>query len=340
MSGKRQSTGAQRRSSMADVAELAGVSAITVSRALRQPDKVAPETRRRIDRAIDRLRYVPDLVASSLASQQSRIVAVIVPTIAGSIFEDSVQGMSDRLAAEGYQLIIGDSGYSEAREATLITALLGRRPDALVLTGTRHAPEARRLLGDLEIPVVEIWDEAEQAVDNVVGFSNRDAGYAMAAHLVNAGYRRIAFLGGGTERRSEERRLGYARCLQDRGLGPPAVGVLTAGVGLEDAANGFLELIEAEPELDAVFCASDQVALAALFACQRRGWPVPEKLAIAGFGDFEVAAQAVPALTTIRVPRYEIGQRSAEIILGRLNGEIAEARRLDLGFEVVKREST
>ena len=147
MARRRGAGAARARIGLGDVARLAGVSPITVSRAFRQPERVAPPTRQRVAEAIDATGYVPDLVASSLATNQSRIVAIIVPTIAASIFEDSVQGLSDTLSAAGYQLIIADSGYSKTRESELITALLGRRPDALVLTGIDHGPISIRRLG-------------------------------------------------------------------------------------------------------------------------------------------------------------------------------------------------
>ena len=133
---------------MADVAKIADVSMITVSRALRTPERVAPETRSRIEAAMAQIGYVPDLVAASLASRRSRVVAVVVPTIGSSIFSDTIEGMSDLLHGRGYQLIIGAGSYDTEGSESVITTLLSRRPDGLILTGSRHAKRARRMVED------------------------------------------------------------------------------------------------------------------------------------------------------------------------------------------------
>jgi len=324
---------------MKQVAELAGVSTMTVSRALRSPDKVAADTLKRVEHAIKTLSYVPDLVASSLASQRSHIIGLVVPTVSSSIFDDSVQGIADSIGAEGYQLIIGESRYSVEREEALALALLGRRPDGLVLTGTAHTARLRDRLKDAGLPVVETWEITEDPIDGVVGFSNFDAGNAMTASLLDWGYRHIAFVGGAEEARSVARRAGYEACLKARpDAGEPVV-AFTEGLSMSAAAATFEALIDQNPEIDAVFFSSDTIASSALFACQRRGWAVPERVALAGLGDFEIASQIVPALTTVRVPRYEIGRRAAELILAKLEGTSPNPQMLDLGFEVIRRAS-
>jgi LacI family gluconate utilization system Gnt-I transcriptional repressor len=163
---------------MEDVARLAGVSAITVSRALRHPEKVANETRDRITSAIRTLGYVPNLTAASLASNRSGIIAAIIPTVTNSIFADTVQGMSDRLRREGYQLLLGNTGYSVEEESALVSAFLARRPDGIILTGARHTPTTREMLADANLPVVETWDLAVEPIDMMVGFSNFEAAHA------------------------------------------------------------------------------------------------------------------------------------------------------------------
>ncbi len=331
--------GKRARSDMKQVAAHAGVSTMTVSRALRSPNKVAADTLKRIEQAIEALGYVPDLVASSLASKRSHIIAVVVPTVSSSIFDDSVQGIADRIGSEGYQLIMGESRYSAEREEALTMALLGRRPDGLVLTGTTHAPRLRDRLKEAGLPVVETWELTDDPIDGVVGFSNFDAGYAMTAKLLGWGYRRIAFVGGSQEPRTAARRAGYEACLTDRDIAGAPVTAFSEGLSLRAAATTFESLMDQNPELDAVFLSSDSLAASALFACQRRGWPVPDRVALAGLGDFEIAAELVPALTTVRVPRYDIGRQAADMILARLNGSATTSQTLDLGYEVVRRDS-
>jgi len=329
------------RTRMADVAALSGVSAITVSRALRDPDKVSPATRARVFAAVEELGYVPDLVAGSLASKQSRIVAAVVPTIGGTIFVDTVKGMSDGLRGEDYQLMLGDSGYSLVEEASLVDAFLGRRPDGLVLTGVHHEERVRRRLRAAGLPVVETWDLNPAPIDMVVGFSNYRAGYAMTAHLAARGYCRIGFAAGLSigDQRSAERRRGYADALRESGLGPERALVVPEAAEFRTGREALAGLLERFPDLDAAFFSSDVLAVGALLECQRRGWPVPDRIAIAGFGDFGIAAEMTPALTTVRIPGYEIGHRAAAMLLARLRGAAPDARIIDLGFEIVARAS-
>lgn len=328
------------RARIQDVAKAAGVSAITVSRALREPERVAQRTRAAVLQAIERLGYVPDLVAGALASRKSRVVGAVVPTIAGAMFADTVQGMSDALRDEGYQLLLGAHGYDLAAEQSLVQAFLGRRADGLILTGAQHAPGTRRLLAAAAVPVVETWDLGRNPLDMTVGFSNFRAAKAMAEHLVARGYRRIAFVSGPLRGydRSRARRDGFraglargpARFLELHVPGP---------TGMRAGAEAIAALLARDPEVDAAFFVNDVMAAGALMECQRRGWAVPQRVAIAGFGDFEVAAATSPALTTVRISGYEIGRRAALMLAARLAGRDVGPRTVDLGFEVVARES-
>ena len=328
------------RVNLADIARQVGVAPITVSRALRTPDKVSAKTRAKIEAAAERLGYVPDLVAASLASRRSRVVAVILPTITQALFADTLQGLSDVLRPAGYQLIVADSGYSEVIETSLIATLLGRRPDGLILVGGEHSDAARRLLDNAAIPVVEIWDLPGEPLDSAVGFSNRDSVYAMTAQLVAGGRRRIGFFSTRRNTRAEARLAGFRACLHDHGLDPRRVGYPWTQAGeAGDAVAEFTKLTQRHPDLDALVCADDIIALEVLFACQRNGWPVPERLAITGFCDLPMAKRAYPALTTVRVPAYQIGAQTARLIIERLEHPETPPIQLDLGFEIVKRET-
>lgn len=325
---------------MEDVARLAGVSMITVSRVLRTPDRVAVATRTRIEAAMRQMGYVPDLVAASLASRRSRVVAVLVPTLGSSIFSDTIKGMADHLRSRDYQLIIGEGGYDLPQTDSVTAALLGRRPDGLILTGSRHPPRARQIIADARIPVVEMWELPSRPIDSAVGFSNRAAVAAMAEQLVASGYRHIAFIGPlGGDRRSMQRRQGYADAMERHDRATLIVEVPPPPSLMQHGAQAMARLVEEHPEVDAVCLTSDGLAIGALFECHRRGWKVPERIAVAGFGDFEIAAAASPALTTVAVPDYRIGEEAARVILGRIDGDLPAGQVLDLGFEVIRRQS-
>jgi len=321
-----------------EVAARAGVSAITVSRVLRAPEKVTPETRARVQAAVDAMGYIPNLMARSLASRRSGIVAILVPTVGNSIFSETVRGVSDAIAPGGLQLLIADFGYSDESIATLLRTLIGRQPDALVMVGVMRDKALRRMLGALSIPVIETWELTEDPIDTVVGFSNAAAGAAVAEHLLAGGRRRFAFAGG-RDQRATARAEGFAAALAKAGVAAP----LRAWTGPIRFAEGRLALdrILAEaPDIDALFYATDVLAVGGLLECQRRGIAVPERIAIVGLGDLDIASELSPGLTTIQVPAYEIGRRAGEIIVARLSGAADEERLVDLGFSLVVRESS
>jgi LacI family transcriptional regulator, gluconate utilization system Gnt-I transcriptional repressor len=324
---------------MADVAQLAGVSLITVSRVLNTPDKVAPRTREAVERAIERVGYVPNLVAGGLASNRSRMIGAIVPTITTPIFADTVQGLSDVLEREGYSILLGQTGYDEERERTRVSAMLGRRSEGLMIVGAAHKPPTNRLLRFAGIPRVQTWDLTEAPIDLMVGFSHFEAGRAMTEHLISRGYRRIAFLGGG-DPRSQARIAGCVAAMRTHNLKPPLLIPLASPAFVSTGSDAVRELVQIRPRLDAAFFATDIFALGALLKCLEIGVRIPEDLAIAGFGDLEVAKHMVPALTTVRIRSYEMGKSAAAIMLQSIRGQPIEKRVVDTGFEIAIRGST
>jgi LacI family gluconate utilization system Gnt-I transcriptional repressor len=329
---------------MDDVAVLAGVTKMTVSRFLREPERVAPATRQRIGAAIAALGYLPNHVAGSLASHRTHIIAVLVPTIQHAVFADTIQGLADVCRGHGYHLMLADTDYSVANEDALIDAFLGRRPDAMVLTGITRSQSARARLASADIPVVETWELTDAPIDTVVGYSNEDAAYAMTRTLAGRGYRRIAFVSRPTEgnERTERREQGYRRAIAELGLpvlDVPAIGV-SRSIVPEDGAAALLDLLGRDPAVDAVFFTNDVYAVGALAECRRRGIDVPHRLGIAGFHDLDIARMVSPTLTSVHVPAYEIGKQAAELLMRRLGGQPAGPRRVELPFTVAEREST
>ena len=322
---------------MEDVARAAGVSAITVSRALNAPDKLAPATLRAVRDAIDRLGYVPNLTAGSLASNRSRIVAVIVPTIANSIFAETVGGLAKALAHHGYQLLLGQTGYRLEEEASLVDAFLGRRVDGLVLTGVAHARGVRGRLRRAGVPVVETWDLTARPIDMAVGFGNDEAGRAAARYLIAKGRRSLAFIGGPDDR-SAKRLAGFRDTARECGTGEVLVATLPPSASPGEGAEALAGLL-GRGRPDAVFCSNDTIAAGVLFECARRRIAVPRDLAVMGFADLPIAAAIEPTLTSIQVRATEMGSRAAAMLLARLTGEAPRDRIVDLGFEIVERAS-
>jgi LacI family transcriptional regulator, gluconate utilization system Gnt-I transcriptional repressor len=322
---------------MEDVARAAGVSPITVSRALNSPEKLSPQTLRAVRAAIETLRYVPNLTAGSLASNRSRTVGVIVPTISSSIFSDTIDGLAQALAPHRYQLLLGQTQYGLAEEGALVQTFLGRRVDGLVLTGVNHARGVRSSVLRAGIPVVETWDLSDRPIHMLVGFSNYAAGHAAACYLLGKGYLSLGFIGG-DDARSAARLRGFRQAALEGGT----VEVMSAQVpsASPPAAAGLaLSTLMAQGAPRAIFCSNDMLAAGALFECTRRGIRVPQHLAIMGFADLPIAASIEPALTSVKVRATEMGHRAGQMLVDHLKGETPSERIVDLGYAVVERAS-
>ena len=326
---------------MLDVARHANVSHMTVSRVLRAPETVSEATRQAVQAAIRQTGYVHNHLASSLASNRSRIVAAIIPSITHSSLEPTIESLMATLRAEGLHLLLGTSGETEAQEAALIEAMLAQRPCAMFLHNTQHTPAARAAVLNARIPVVEGGDLVRAPLDVCISYSNRAAARAMTLHLAGQGYRRIAIASVASQanERSRQRLMGYRDGLRAAGLPRSAALVIEAGPGFGGGAAAARRIIEAQPEVDALFCSTGILALGALQELRRHGWDVPGRIGLAGYDDNDLMAAALPSMTAVGVPRAQIGQLAACALLQRLSGQPFQTVT-DVGFEIQARAST
>ena len=335
------------RTTLEEVAAQAGVTSITVSRFLREPNRVAAATADRIRAALQATGYLPNKQAGQLASGRSRIVAAIIPSIANSIFAETVQGLSDGLQPAGYELLLASTGYSMEREEEQIRALLGWFPSGLIITGRHHTEAALALLRAAALagtPVIEVWDlQAAAAKPDFaqVGFNHELVGRAMADHLLAQGHTRLAYVDSGVAEdfRAHERGAGFTAAAEAAGasvrliIAPKGEAIASGRLALAALLDGPRAIVSA-----AAF-ANDHLACGALFEAGSRGLPVPGQLALMGFGDFPISRQLTPALTTVSPPRYEIGREAARLLLASFNeGQAATHRALPWQLRV--REST
>ena len=332
----------QRRGSGAvtlhDVARLAGVAPMTASRALNTPSRVSPAVLGRVQEAVRATGYVRNHAAGALASTRSRLVAAVVPTLTGPVFLPTIQALTAALADRGYQLLLGQSGYVDSREDALLDAIIGRRPDGIVLTGLVHSPESRKRLLSAGIPVVETWDLAPDPLDMLVGFSHEDVGRSVAAFLHAKGRRRLAVVAA-DDARSQRRRDAFCTAARECGLDAPRAIAVPAPATLRSGRAALAELLRQPDGIDAVFCSSDLVALGVLTEARARGLAVPSQLAVVGFGDHEFSADLEPPLTTVRIDGAAIGRHAAQFIVERAEGCESSTRVVDIGFSIVDRAS-
>jgi len=342
VNGKRKPREGSSSARLRDVARLAGVSPMTVSRALRDPSKVSEGLRHRVEAAVSRIGYVPNRLAGNLSSNRSDVVGLILPSLRNSLFASTIQGISDDLASSGHHLMIADSGYSLAQEEGAVRAFLQQRVCGMILHNTRHTPQARQMIERAGVPVVEIGDLTSEPLDMTVSYSNFEAAKAMTLHLARLGYREIGLvtLPLADNDRSIQRRLGYLAALADLGRPARPSNMLEMPGGIRAGAEAVGRLAGGDPAADAIFFAGDVLAIGAILECQRRRWAVPRRVAIASFDDLEALSYIIPTVTSVRIPRYEIGRRSAELLRERVAGHAEDLRRVDLSFEIIQRDST
>ena len=326
---------------MRDVALSADVSEVTASRALRNPDLVSQRLRERVVAAARELGYVPNQLASALASSRTSRVAVIVPSLTNGVFDDYLRAAYDVFTPAGVQVVVLNSNYVPGFEEKAIETALGQFPEAIILAGVDQTPRARRLLTQAGIPVVQTMELADKPIDINIGLSHFEAGRAAARFLFELGHRHVAHIASPLDSRARDRVRGYLDAVREFGA-DPIVASDDKPSNVAVGVNLFSEILRIAPEITAVFCGNDNLALGAIFECQRRGIRVPHDMSIVGFNDLEFARSAFPSVTTIATPRYEMARRAAEIILEitRGSGKRPRRRRFDLGFQVIEREST
>lgn len=333
--------GGYRAATLKEVAAEAGVSLITASRALRTPEMVSPKTRQKIAEAVNRIGYAPNQAARALASARSSIIGIIVPSVTNLVFTDVLRGVYDAIEGTDLQVQLGNSRYTPQKEEQLLRVFAAQRPAGLIVAGRDQAPPARTMLRQLGCPVVQVMDIDSAPVDMSIGFDHTEAGRAATQHLLDQGYRRIGFLGARMDTRARRRLDGYSAALSQSGLAEDRL-VLTTPQPSSVSLGGQMlaEFLARIPDADAVFCNNDDIAMGALFECQRRGMKVPQQFGVMGFNDLEYADAIVPSLSTVRTPRYTTGRRAVEMIVAANNGQRPELASVDLGFELMPRQST
>jgi LacI family gluconate utilization system Gnt-I transcriptional repressor len=331
----------RKRNTLADVARLAGVSAVTVSRALRRPNMVSSVLRHRIDDAVAELAYVPDVAASRLASARTYSVGVIVSSLSNGVFANYLRALQDTLLPAGFQAVVFSSRYSAAEEEQVIATLIGQHPEAIIIVGIDQTPHARRLLERSGVPVVQTFELTDNPIDINVGLSQSEAGYAASRFLIDQGHRRIGFIAARMDARATARMAGYRRAMEEARLDTQGLVSTTLRPSSAAAGSELLgAILDSRPDIEALFCCDDNLALGALFECQRRSIAVPERVSIIGFNDLDFAACAYPPISSVATPRYEMGRLAAEIVIIIETGERPAERRVDLGFAIRARGTT
>lgn len=309
----------KQRITLNDIAVLAGVTKMTVSRYLRTPEKVKSETAERIASVIEEVGFEPDPDNPHITSQSIPRVGVLIPSFNNQIFSDLLAGIETVAEAQGFQTLVVTYDYSLQKEEEQIAALLAFNIKALILTDTAHTLRAEKYLQAAKIPIAEVMGIASHPDRINVGFDNLQAGYQATRALIDSGRKHIAYFGSMSDLRDQQRYQGYCAALDEAGL--PSTHISPKRVSsIETGATMMQEALHSVPELDAIFCTNDDLAIGVLRACQAAAIEVPQHIAIVGFHGLEIGQITTPRLTSIHTPRFEVGQRATELLLQRVQG--------------------
>ncbi len=293
----------------------------------------------RSSRPVAKTGYVVNTHASSLATGKSSLIPVFVSNLRNPHFATALQGASDAFEGSRFHLLMAQTNYSDRLELEMLNSLLSFQPAAAMFTGMVQSELAREMLRKLDIPVVEMWDFSPSPLDMLVGFSNAEGGRLMGEHFGAQNFSHVAYAGR-TKDRGAQRLSGFQEGLALFGKSAELVLPLEGPRTTEDGGAALDEILSRNPAIDAIFFATDSLAIGAIMQARDRGFDVPGRLAIAGYGDLDTAKQIVPALTTIHVASYEMGKKAGQMLRNRLENKEITTRILRTPVSLEIRAST
>lgn len=327
-----------KRPTLQDIANHLGITKMTVSRYLRNPNAVAKETGIKIAQAIEQFGYIPNRTPDMLSNAKSRAIGVLVPSLTNQVFADVIRGIEQITDQAGYQTMLAHYGYSEQKEEQRIESLLSYHIDGIILSENHHSPRTLKMLEVANIPVIEIMDSSEIGIQQAVGFDNFSAAMAMVETMISRGSKQIVYFGARMDKRSQLKMQGYIHAMQKNGLTPHSI-TTEEHSSFTLGAKQLQQALAQYPNIDGIFCTNDDLAIGALFECQRLGINVPKQIKIAGFHGHDVGQSLTPQLASVITPRLDIGRIAASELLDRLNGIPKNSSIINLGYKIHLGES-
>lgn len=327
-----------------EVAARAGVSTATVSRTLKQPDVVSPQTRERVMAAVRSLGYTPNSMARNLRTLRSELVLVLVPDIGNPFFSEIIQGMEQIAHANGYSLLLGDTQGNAEREMQYAERVTARQADGLItLNGQIPFANYRERLkkGAGLPPIVNACEPASEPLVPHVGIDNREAASKAMQFLFELGHQRIGFVTGPmTSNLSKERLAGYRGALKAARIRADEQLIVSGDFTAESGSAATRVLLEMQRRPTAIFCSNDEMAIGAIKVLREQHVQVPAQMSVIGFDDIPLSRFFDPALTTILQPKISIGRRAMEVLTEVIAGKQQVTRSHILPFQLVVRDST
>lgn len=327
-----------KRPTLQDVADLVGVTKMTVSRSLRNPDQVSAPLQTKIAEALEDLGYIPNRAPDILSKSKSHAIGVLLPSLTNQVFAEVIRGIESVVEPAGYQTMLAHYGYSKEAEEARIATLLSYSVDGLIISESYHTERVRKMLAVAGIPVIEIMDSVSPPIEQAIGIDNEAAAYAMTEFMIKKGRRKIVYFAARMDQRTLFKIKGYETAMLDNGLTPLCLKTNSAS-SFTLGATFLKDALQQQPDTDGIFCTNDDLAIGALYACQKAGIKVPQDIGIAGFHGHDISRAMVPLLTTVITPREEMGRLAAEHLLSRLQGNPVSQRIIDLPFKIEAGES-
>ncbi|UUM32975.1 gluconate operon transcriptional repressor GntR [Vibrio japonicus] len=328
----------KKRPTLQDIADRVGVTKMTVSRCLRDPSQVSEAIREKVEQAVEELGYIPNRAPDILSNAKSNAIGVLVPSLTNQVFAEVIRGIESVTTPAGYQTMIAHYSYSEALEEQSIASLLSYNVDAIILSENVHTEKARKMLQTASIPVVEIMDSYSPRIEQAVGFDNTQAAKDMTKAMLAQGCEQIAYFAARMDQRTRLKMEGYRQALDE--VGKTAITLQTDEASSFTLGSKLLgEVLDKHPNVDGIFCTNDDLAIGALYECQRRGISIPDQMAIAGFHGHDISQVMIPKLATVLTPREEIGKVAAQQLIERLKGSQDWPECIDLGYKIEVGES-
>ncbi|TCV93694.1 LacI family transcriptional regulator [Biostraticola tofi] len=328
----------KKRPGLQDVADRVGVTKMTVSRYLRNPALVSEALQQKIAVALDDLGYIPNRAPDILSNATSRAIGVLLPSLTNQVFAEVLRGIEQVTDANGYQTMLAHYGYQQQTEELRLTSLLSYNIDGLILAERSHTPRTLKMIEVAGIPVVEIMDSVSPCLDMAVGFDNYAAARQMTQAIIDRGHPHVVYFGARLDERTLIKQQGYQQAMRDNGLIAHSMMVAESS-SYSTGAELTRRAQQEYPAINGIVCTNDDLAIGAIFECQRQGLRIPQDMAVAGFHGHDIAQVMHPRLASVLTPREEMGRISAERLLARLRGLPVPGAKTDVGFQILPGDS-
>ncbi|WP_432408958.1 LacI family DNA-binding transcriptional regulator [Wukongibacter sp. M2B1] len=328
-----------------EIAKMAGVSTATVSKILNKKDKnISDSTRQKVLGIVKEHNYIPNTIARSLVTRQTKTIGLVIPDIANPFFPELARGAEDKANESGYNIIFCNTDDNIEKEEKYINMLIEKMIDGIIFTQSAKRTMGFKNLNLRSTPIVLI--DRDMELEGVVGkvlVDNFAGAYEGVSYLLDKGYRKIAFITGALTTDTSVNRLnGYKNALIDFGILYDDEYVLAGEYKSEWGFKAIEQLVNKETDFDAVFCGNDLIALSVIKALKNYGKAIPEDVGVLGFDDIYMSKFIEPELSTIRQPNYEMGYKAVEILINILENPTGKniERKLVLNTELIIRKST